>query len=734
MVCLPNSNDLFVRRFRRGIVISAILLSLFSMDHNPARAASTLIPLGRRNEDPPKIRVNKGFSVAIRKLLAEAKIEEESGNIDRAIVLADRAKKLSESSSTIVKPSPEVSPEATSRYANDLRLKKREQSVKRMGGTNVPRGQLRNTEPAEKPTQSVVSKPEAPTPKSVAAIKPPKNRSDSRSTASTPTPPPLVASPNPERKRSENADRSSDLIMARSTKEAPVVASRKPSAPAALPDLDDDFDTNNKIKSKDVRTDAPKLVAAVPPELSESIDEWSTPSNQLPEVTPLPPLTPKAEVQVSNAKTSAKRFKLRQRFTANEPLESRMSIDSDQKTAGFDGQPKITPMVTSSFVRKELDEPGWIVTIASVDESELKATTDESTTPDSSPRTTVGEVERPWDEDVGEEFPAERVLELKRRLDSAAALNPGEITPLFTETQINAADHEATTDDSANRHLERFPKHRHLFREIPSVVPEPLKSTIPIVRKSVVGRTSMIQWRSANDDSAAPSKKSPVEPKSVRLADDLRQLQNLPPEPAIERAPELAGRSLFSLPKVELGHVTDMAEQPARTDQSPSTSVDVLTTTTPLQGSIWDSAIAPAEDGFSGSVIGSAKSVEKGPAAFDNAPLPPLDLSVEQVSFDHSDDRIHHRHGSHSHNESATSANTKEASGKTGSQSSIQKGLTEAPTSSHDTTAKVGLVERLALKMGISNSAASAILGACGMMTLIAGLWAMRASIRSRKM
>ena len=59
------------------------------------------------------------------------KAQEELGNPrSRNRFSVDRAANLSESTSKVTKPAPDVSPSATSRYANELRLKKTELSVK----------------------------------------------------------------------------------------------------------------------------------------------------------------------------------------------------------------------------------------------------------------------------------------------------------------------------------------------------------------------------------------------------------------------------------------------------------------------------------------------------------------------------------------------------------------------------------------------------------------------------
>ena len=89
-----------------------------------AQAAWPTFPLGRSRQIEESPKSNAAFPPIIRKLLSEAKKQEDLGNLDRAILLADRAVLAAQSSTKTGNPLPESSNEFLAHYANDLRQKK----------------------------------------------------------------------------------------------------------------------------------------------------------------------------------------------------------------------------------------------------------------------------------------------------------------------------------------------------------------------------------------------------------------------------------------------------------------------------------------------------------------------------------------------------------------------------------------------------------------------------------
>ncbi len=65
-----------------------------------------------------------GFSSTIHRLMSDARVYADKGELDKAVQLADRAAKISEASSQLLGPSTAYSPEQTAQFANDLRARR----------------------------------------------------------------------------------------------------------------------------------------------------------------------------------------------------------------------------------------------------------------------------------------------------------------------------------------------------------------------------------------------------------------------------------------------------------------------------------------------------------------------------------------------------------------------------------------------------------------------------------
>ena len=135
MVEHHSSYLLWARRLRCGAIAGLTSISLIAGESMDVRADW---PLSKRKKpvESAEAKQANDFNNAIRKLMAEAKSHADKGELDRAIHLADRAAKISESSANLVRCAPDVSPAATANYVSELRTQRSER-LKLRGGSSV---------------------------------------------------------------------------------------------------------------------------------------------------------------------------------------------------------------------------------------------------------------------------------------------------------------------------------------------------------------------------------------------------------------------------------------------------------------------------------------------------------------------------------------------------------------------------------------------------------------------
>ena len=157
MVAFRANSVWWTRRMRCAAVVGLTSISLLSGDTSHVFAEWFARPKVPKLVEPTEPQSNTGFDTAIRKLLKEAKAAENKGEIDRALILAERAAKISESSSSLVKSAQDVSPAATAAYARVLRYKRSELVAKQnaaeaANGQDLAAARSRNkaAQPSEK--------------------------------------------------------------------------------------------------------------------------------------------------------------------------------------------------------------------------------------------------------------------------------------------------------------------------------------------------------------------------------------------------------------------------------------------------------------------------------------------------------------------------------------------------------------------------------------------------------
>ena len=137
MVEHHSSYLLWARRLRCGAIAGLTSISLIAGESMDVRADW---PLSKRKKpvESAEAKQANDFNNAVRKLMAEAKSHADKGELDRAIYLAERAAKISESSANLVRCAPDVSPAATANFVSELRTQRTDLLKPRSGSAVGP--------------------------------------------------------------------------------------------------------------------------------------------------------------------------------------------------------------------------------------------------------------------------------------------------------------------------------------------------------------------------------------------------------------------------------------------------------------------------------------------------------------------------------------------------------------------------------------------------------------------
>ena len=345
------------------------------------------------------------------------------------------------------------------------------------------------------------------------------------------------------------------------------------------------------------------------------------------------------------------------------------------------------------------------------------------------------------------EFPMEKIRDLKRRMDSVVALQPGKISSVVTADMSDMPlwDDEPNEALRRPRTSERLEEDRSLLLDvppvtrIPQVAPETTRKTSNRSKTST-GRSTVIQWRSARPETtnqAANSLRSGS--KNVQMQDDLRQSPRKASEASLKFPAKTEEAPIFGLPTVDLSDAGDASGEPAETPviRNPAEKLPEL------RGSLWNHAAAPLDDSFSGSAEGTST---PGHAVMDQsheAPMPPSSIGVERISFDERGPLYDQYRSERSAKRSNPPTNRSESKSRN-VVATVSPGLAPATLASRppavaeptdavrrDVTGSVltnGPLERIALLFGIPVSSVTSILGTVGVMLALACIWRLRPS------
>ena len=664
---------------------------------------------------------NEGFDKAIRNLLKEAQRHEKKGELDQAINLAERAAKISDESSSLVRVAPDISSSAISDYAKELRIKKQqvELSLKR----------------AKTPTSNTVSvasgrlKKESPTAK-------------------------------------DNAPRSSRV---KPPVETEPVASHVRGKDNSETDLESKFSGKaNQSQQNSRRNDSTSVAVNIAtsdmPE-SESVDLPSPSERTVERVT-----TMKKAVAVKTIVTSTEELPF-EPFAEEEPRQTHVPLDIRSfpesnvvsteaiQTANVDvtAEPRNVTLIASSSIESE--HPTTRTDTQTVklrnryQDTDPSATASIKSTSDVRILETKGKVttasieiddpsndrdEQPLADRQVNEFPVIQVRDLRQAADRSSELDPGDTLPTSTIPKEEFPEMERENQPTPSKSLSPFRirgslKLRNTYSVLPMLTPIAARST----REPVVGRTSIIHWRPVRDalsvttDDAIPENDF----KTDASATGIRQMQSDNDRSVIDHVSTGIRHSSAHDSEIqaalELTTASSVKGTLRRSDENNSIA------RREFRGSLWDNAAAPTFEG-------TWRPAKPHPENQGSAPLPPKSNRIEQTAFVQPHHEVKKDLRSQLNRDSTEVI--EQASTAPLESSSMHADLAETAKQPQvvesesindnveldDTIVTNNSTPQSVHKTGLSESTASTILGAFGIGLLIAGLWMFRVTVGSK--
>lgn len=144
---------------RCAMAAGVILLLLSHGEMRDVSAAWMTFPFSKSSEAPPPKDANHGYVGIIRQLISDARTLEDQGKLESAVIYAERAHRLSLSSTSISKQAPELAPELIGKYVNELRVKKAERDKNEKNEKNRASGIVSRTPAAPKERKPASPKP-----------------------------------------------------------------------------------------------------------------------------------------------------------------------------------------------------------------------------------------------------------------------------------------------------------------------------------------------------------------------------------------------------------------------------------------------------------------------------------------------------------------------------------------------------------------------------------------------
>jgi hypothetical protein len=742
---------------QRVLTLVSTVLLVITQGEVPGVAAGWLTtPSSRTAKDDEAPQPSSAFEAAVRRLMETARVQMQEGRIDEAIEIADRASRMSQQYSKEFKLSADVGPEATAKFARELRLRKSKAVAKKTISSPPGRPMRGTNQSPETPSQTAEFASTASHGPVVNAAR----RFDLRTRSSK------------IRNATESSSRNESF--AETTPPAPSTSSIPEQwtdslPPSLIPKASDvsvalSTDGDERIDDRPGRavvvSSQYQVVGEVAPFVLDDLPEPGA-SEAFPQITPQTPVTTKISRSRQKSLERATRIKLRPRnVPADGTAEGLNTASRENRSIKAQG-PRVVPRAKPPSA-EERNAPRVLQ-----DDTESKSAhpihdnqgnNDEDIVPSPTPQTIkqigytvedesvvdnedvvlvsfleveVKEAETaepnatavPDEDLVGSSFPTQSVLELQQRLDSVMSLNPGMVIPATSTDLLTDTFRDS---DETSPLVVKVRKRRSTRPDSP--IEETTRASASSIRQPVVGKTSLIKWRSAKDGTV--ERMVETTGKSTGSVNDLRQSVSEVTESNSAIQSVSTDQATVTSPSVALGTTDD--DSVRNSNQRDRTGAG-----TELHGTLWDYALAPAIRKES-SHFGARTSTLPlaGPV-----PSPPVELGWEESTADspgelaipqdeeQSDGEVNRESNrSEARTNLATLLFEEQLDDKCASKSLLATDMLDA-----DEVASTG--ERVEFPDHVEAppaSKATSKLGMIGMVIFIAGLWTVRSVVRAR--
>ncbi len=724
MVIFRAINASWPRRMQFAALAGLASVSILAGGMKSLRAEWFAIKKTTVAAEPNEPRTNDGFDKAIRNLLKEANRHEKKGELSQAIILAERAAKIAEESSSLVKIPPDISPSAISDYVKELRLRKQkaELSLKRAKPPALNETTIASSRSTKE--SSAKDKPTRPSRvKSPVAAEPVSSRAWSNDDSET-----ALASIN-------NSESSQSRPKARrnETSKIPVsTASRSvpESAPFDLPSV-----SERPVESIMTKSNAARVSKTVA-------------SNEEPPFEPFVEDEPRQTRVTRDIRSSPKIAEASNEVNHTESADARpdsenLTLISSSSIDSLDSaKPHESQVVKLRFRYRDRDqniEPLPTVSINSTSRVGTIETASNVTTASIENDETSREEKQPLADRLDDEFPVIQIRDLRESTDPSSAPGPNEPGPNEPEpTSMNSKDESAEIGDEhqfaptktlSPFRIRRTLKLRNTYSVLPLLAPTVARST----REPVVGRTSIVLWR-------------PVKEATPVTSDDVIRENHLKTDLAKGEIRRMQSDNDKSI----IDHVSTGIRHSSARDSKIQTAAEVVTESLDagsvkqsdesrsvarreIRGSLWDNAAVPTFEGTWRPAKLEAENQRK-------APLPPKTNRIEQTAFTQSQnavkkdlrsemnrDLIEAEEQASDSLQESTSA-TADFREKAEEQKADESDSWMDDLESADAIVNNDLAQQTTGQTGLPESTISTMLGAFGIALLIAGIWMVRAT------
>ena len=719
MVIFRAINASWPRRMQFAALAGLASVSILAGGMKSLRAEWFASKKAAVSAEPNEPRTNEGFDKAIRNLLKEANRHEKKGDLVQAINLAERAAKIAQESSSLVKIPPDISSSAISDYAKELRLKKQkaELSLKRAKSPTPNETAIASSRLAKE--SSATDKSTRPSRAKSPAVAEPVSSRDSHNENSKTALAPSNKVSSPSRPKVGRDDTSS-MPVSTASRNVPNSEPVDLPSPSERPVERITTKSNSALPNKTVASNeelpfepfveeeprqtngprdirsSPKIAAASNEDIqTESID--ASPDSENLTLISSPSIDSLDSANPPESQVVKLRFRYRDRDQITEPLS----------TASINSTSNVGTIETASNL-----------TTASIE-------TDE---------TSSEQEKQPLADRLDDEFPVIQVKDSREATDASSAPDPSEPEPTSMNSkeespEIGEEHQFAPVKTLSPFRIRRSLKLRNTYSVLPLLTPVVARST----REPVVGRTSIVHWRPAKEASHVTTgdviRETDFKPDIAKV--EIRRMQSDNDKSIIDHVS--TGIRHSSARNSEIQTAADgIAESPdtgrvRQSDESRSVA------RREIRGSLWDNAAVPTFEG----TWRPAKPQSENPR---KAPLPPKTNRIEQTAFtqtQHRDKKDLRSEMSRDSFETEVHDSDSSPESTAASADFVEKSEEEKPDESEswmddlesaDAIVNADLVQQTTGQTGLPESTVSTMLGAFGVALLIAGIWMVRAT------